>query len=241
MSTYDKHEANRFAEAAAAAGQEFLEARQKILADAAARGLPYVDGEGLAALLEAGQKVRLKLTMEHGKIYQEERGRIYELQDFDLKALVEQKRIVNLLLRNSYRRYEEAVQHQLREKEISHEELVAEWTGVLASVELLHLQMRVSLQQYSNYIRSQVLALKLLLDEQKIDLGLLVHLTRVTINEQAQIAVDQYETSLAYQVLQVEMANLREVTSSHITTVLTEMVQKFINYATRIVTRLYGE
>ena len=212
--SYDVHESNLFGQAANTAALEFMEVRDKVLNDGAARGLFFIDGSGLEALLQVGQKTRLKLNQEHGKIYDEERKRIQELQEFDLKIIVEQAKIANQFLHNALRRYEESVQHQLRKQEITHEQLVEQWNEVLAALELLRIQIRVILQQYSNDIRSQVLALKVLLDEAKIDLGLLVHLTRTTIHEMAEVALANNEQTDVISVLETELANLTEITQA---------------------------
>ena len=54
MGTFNSHESNKFAEAAVAAGQEYLVDRDKILSDGASRGFPLVPGESLSALIQAG-------------------------------------------------------------------------------------------------------------------------------------------------------------------------------------------
>jgi hypothetical protein len=244
MPGFDRHEANKFAEVAAAVTLEFMEAREKILTEGAARGLFTIDGSGLDALLQAGQKARLKLTKEHGKIYDDERKRIQELKEFDLKVIVEQAKIANQLLHNALKRYEESVQHQLREQEINHETLVEQWNEVLAALELLQIQIRVTLQQYSNDIRSQVLALKVILDEAKIDLGLLVHLTRRQIEESAEIALANNEKADLLQVLAVEMAELQAVTTGldgNVQTVMAQGEQNVIHQTTTFETLLIAK
>ncbi len=213
MSTYDKHEANRFAQAAAAAGQEYLETRSKVLAEGAALGNILVDGEGLAALLQAGLKTRVKLTEAGGKVYADERGRILELSDFDLKLIVENTKLTMIVFRNALKRYEAEVEHELREQEIVNETMVeAEETG-MAALRLLQEQVRLALQLYENNIKAQVLALKMLLDEGRIDLELLIHLTRLTITEMAEVALAQNQTGNVGQILLTELANIKELTT----------------------------
>ena len=211
MATYDKHESNRYAQAAVAAGQEYLEVRGKVLTDGAGRGFPLVPGESLSALMQVGLKARQKLTEAGGKIFEEERGRIVELSDFNLKLIVENARLTMQVLKNALKRYEEEVQHALRGQEIDHELLVeAEEIG-MAALRLLQMQVRLALKQYENDIRSQVLALKLLLDEGKIDLGILIHLTRKTIDEMAQVALDKNEVLNTGNILNTELNNIRTV------------------------------
>lgn len=223
MTDFDRHESNKFAQAASAAGQEFLETRAKVLSDGAGRGFPMVPGESLWALIQAGLKARQKLTEAGGKVYDEERARILELSDFNLKLIVEQARLVNLTYKNALKRYEEEAQHELRGQEIDNELLVeAEETGV-AALRLLQAQVRRALKEYENNIRAQVLALKLLLDEGKIDLNLLIHLTRLTINEQAQVALDKNEVINVGNILTTELANIQKIhtnaTSGQVATV----------------------
>jgi len=118
-----------------------------------------------------------------------------------------------MVYRNALKRYEAAVEHQLREQEIDNELLVEiEETGV-AALRLLQIQVREALQQYENDIKSQVLALKLLLDEGKIDLELLIHLTRLTITELAEVAIAQNETSNVGQILLTELNNIKKLTT----------------------------
>ena len=213
MGTFNSHESNRFAEAAVAAGQEYLEVRGKVLNDGAARGFPMVPGESLSALVQAGLKARQKLTELHGKVYGEERDRLLELSTFNLKLIVEQVKLAMLVFRNALKRYEEEAQHELRGQEINNELLVeAEETG-MAALRLLQVQVRLTLQQYQNDVRAQVLALKLLLDEGKIDLNLLLHLTRLTINEMAQVALDKNEVINVGQILATELQNIQLVTT----------------------------
>ena len=132
-----------------------------------------VPGESLSALIQVGLKARQKLGEAHGKIYEDERTRILELSDFNLKLIVEQARLAMLVYKAALKRYEEEVQHDLRVQEIDQELLIeAEETGV-AALRLLKEQVRRALKEYENDVRGQVLALKLLHDEGKIDLNLL--------------------------------------------------------------------
>ncbi len=223
MDTFDRHEANEFAKAAAAVGQEYLDLRAKVLSEGAALGLPLVDGEGLSALIQMGLKARMKLTEANGKVYEDERGRILELSDFNLKLIVENAKLTMMVFRNALKRYEAAVEHQLREQEIDNELLVEiEETG-MAALRLLQIQVREALQQYENDIKAQVLALKLLLDEGKIDLDLLIHLTRLTITELAEVALAQNEVIDVNNILLVELANIQQavtdVSSGQVVTV----------------------
>ena len=226
MSDFDRHESNKWAQAAAAAGQEYLEARSKVLTDGAGRGFPLVPGESLSALIQAGLKARQKLTEAGGKIFEEERGRILELSDFNLKIIIENARLTVQVLKNALKRYEEEVQHQLRGEEINNELLVeSEETGV-AALRLLKEQVRRTLKQYENDIRSQVLALKLLNDEGKIDLGLLMHLTRLTINDMAQVALDQNEVHNVGNILNTELNNMRTVSQDLVKTTKASALQQ---------------
>ena len=184
MATFDKHEANRFAEAAAAAGQEYLETRGKVLSDGAGRGFPMVPGESLSALVQAGLKARQKLTELHGKIYEEERDRLLELSTFNLKLIVEtgQNRQTDLPQRL------EAVLRKRRSTNCgARRSTTNSWWSRKRSAwppcGCSKMQVRLTLKQYENDIRGQVLALKVLLDEGKIDLNLLVRLARLTVEE----------------------------------------------------------
>lgn len=209
MGNFDRHEANKFAEAAAAAGQEYLETRGKVLNDGAARGFPLVPGESLSALVQAGLKARQKLTELHGKVYGEERERILELSTFNLKLIVEQAKLVNMTYKAALKRYEEEAQHELRGQEINQELLLeAEEEGV-AALRLLKEQVRRTMKEYENDIRSQALALKVLLDEGKIDLNLLVRLARLTVEEEFLIALERFELINVDLLLEDELRNIR--------------------------------
>ena len=214
MSTFDKHEANKFAEAAVAAGQEYLEVRDKILIDGAGRGFPLVPGESLSALIQAGLKARQKLTVAHGKIYEDERGRIVELSDFNLKLIVENARLTMLVYRNALKRYDEALQHESRGEEVANELMMETEEAAMAALRLLQVQVRRALTEHQNDIRTQVLALKLLNDESKIDLGLLIHLTRLTINDMAQVTLDKNEVINVGNILTTELTNIAAVGAS---------------------------
>jgi hypothetical protein len=85
----DRHESAKWTQATGQATAEYLEARDKILAEEAARGFPLVTGEALSQLLALGLKIKKALTVENGKIYEEERTRINELIDFNLKLAVQ--------------------------------------------------------------------------------------------------------------------------------------------------------
>ena len=226
MGTFNSHESNRFAEAAVAAGQEYLEVRGKVLNDGAARGFPMVPGESLSALVQAGLKARQKLTELHGKVYGEERDRLLELSTFNLKLIVEQVKLAMLVFRNALKRYEEEAQHELRGQEINHELLMEmEETGV-AALRLLKEQVRVTLKGYENHIRSQVLALKVLLDEGKIDLNLLVRLARLTVEEDFLIALDQNELINMDKLLLDELKNVRVIGEDKVLTTTASALQQ---------------
>jgi hypothetical protein len=226
MSQFDRHESNRFAEAAAAVGQDYLEARGKILSDGAGRGFPLVPGEGLGALIQAGLKARQKLTQEHGKIYGEERERLLELSTFNLKLIVEQVKLTMLVYRNALKRYSEEVEHELRGQEINNELLVEQEEIGMAALRLLKEQVRLTLQGYQNDIRSQVLALKLLLDEGKIDLNLLVRLARLTVEEEFLIALEQNELLNVDQLLLDELRNIRLIGEDKVVTTKASALQQ---------------
>lgn len=209
MATFDRHEANKYAEAAAAAGLEYLETRAKVLSEGAGRGFPMVPGENLSLLIQAGLKGRQKLTEANGKIYDDERARILELSDFNLKLIVEQAKLVNLTYKAALKRYEEEAQHELRGQEINQELLLeAEEEGV-AALRLLKEQVRRTMKEYENDVRSQVLALKVLLDEGKIDLNLLVRLARLTVEEEFLIALERNELLNVDLLLEDELRNIR--------------------------------
>ena len=91
---WDPHESARWAVEASQAGQEFLDARAKVLADAGARGFPVPPGESLADLLSMGMKVKGKLAEQNAKLYDEERQRIYQLIEFNLKIEVAAQKLL---------------------------------------------------------------------------------------------------------------------------------------------------
>ena len=226
MATFDKHESNKWAQAASAAGQEYLEVRGKVLNDGAARGFPMVPGESLSALVQAGMKARQKLTLEHGKIYGEERDRLLELSTFNLKLIVETTKIAMLSYRNALKRYSEEVEHELRGQEINHELLMEQEEIGVAALRLLQVQMRLALQQYENDIRGQVLALKVLLDEGKIDLNLLVRLARLTVEEDFLIALEQNELINVDLILEDELRNIRLIGDDKVKTTTASALQQ---------------
>ena len=226
MATFDKHESNKWAQAASAAGQEYLEVRGKVLNDGAARGFPMVPGESLSALVQAGMKARQKLTLEHGKIYGEERDRLLELSTFNLKLIVETTKIAMLSYRNALKRYSEEVEHELRGQEINHELLMEQEEIGVAALRLLQVQMLLALQQYENDIRGQVLALKVLLDEGKIDLNLLVRLARLTVEEDFLIALEQNELINVDLILEDELRNIRLIGDDKVKTTTASALQQ---------------
>jgi len=85
---YDRHESARWALATNQEMDKYLEARDTILDDSAARGFPAVTGEGLSQLLVVGAKTKKALVEANGKLYDEERGRGFELTEFQLKLAV---------------------------------------------------------------------------------------------------------------------------------------------------------
>ena len=226
MATFDKHESNKWAQAASAAGQEYLEVRGKVLNDGAARGFPMVPGESLSALVQAGLKARQKLTELHGKVYGEERDRLLELSTFNLKLIVETTKIAMLSYRNALKRYSEEVEHELRGQEINHELLMEQEEIGVAALRLLQVQMRLALQQYENDIRGQVLALKVLLDEGKIDLNLLVRLARLTVEEDFLIALEQNELINVDLILEDELRNIRLIGDDKVKTTTASALQQ---------------
>ena len=209
-----------------AAGQEYLVDRDKILSDGASRGFPLVPGESLSALIQAGLKARQKLTEMAGKIYDEERARILELSDFNLKLIVETTKIAMLSYRNALKRYSEEVEHELRGQEINHELLMEQEEIGVAALRLLQVQMRLALQQYENDIRGQVLALKVLLDEGKIDLNLLVRLARLTVEEDFLIALEQNELINVDLILEDELRNIRLIGDDKVKTTTASALQQ---------------
>jgi hypothetical protein len=92
--SYDPHESARWSIEANQAAGEYLEARSKVLADAGARGFVTPPGESLSDLLSLGMKVKGKLSEQNGKLYEEERQRIYELIEFNLKIEVAAQKLV---------------------------------------------------------------------------------------------------------------------------------------------------
>lgn len=96
---FDKHESARWTQATGQVAAEYLEARDKVLADDAARGFPTVTGEGLLQLLAVGFKAKKMLTEANGKIYEEERGRLFQVVEFNLKLGVQTAKLAMLLFR----------------------------------------------------------------------------------------------------------------------------------------------
>jgi hypothetical protein len=95
----DKHESAKWALITNQAVDGYLETRDLVLDESAARGFPTVTGEGLSQLLVAGTKTKKTLTEANGKLYEEERTRIFEKIEFDLKLGVQVAKLAMQLYR----------------------------------------------------------------------------------------------------------------------------------------------
>jgi|WetSurMetagenome_2_1015567.scaffolds.fasta_scaffold04877_5 hypothetical protein len=62
---------------------------EKALSEAASRGFPAAPGVTLAAILTASQDAKGKLTEANGKIYEDRRGVIFQVQEFFMKSIVQ--------------------------------------------------------------------------------------------------------------------------------------------------------
>ena len=185
-----------------------------------------VPGENLSLLVQAGLKGRQKLTEAAGKIYTEERDRILELSTFNLKLIVEQVQLQTMIYRNALKIYSEEAEHELRGQEINYTLLMEMEEIGVAALRLLKEQVRVTLKSYENDIRSQVLALKVLLDEGRIDLNLLVRLARLTVEEEFLIALEQNELLNVDQLLEDELRNIRVIGADKVVTTTASALQQ---------------
>jgi|WetSurMetagenome_2_1015567.scaffolds.fasta_scaffold69524_3 hypothetical protein len=61
----------------------------KALSEAAGRGFPAAPGVTLAVILAASQEAKGKLTEANGKIYEDRRGVIFQVQEFFMKSVVQ--------------------------------------------------------------------------------------------------------------------------------------------------------
>ncbi|MDI6854390.1 MAG: hypothetical protein QME75_12395 [Deltaproteobacteria bacterium] len=82
---FPKHENAKWAQAANAAADQYAKARREALEESAALGFAAPSGPALERVMEAGLEVKGKLTEANARIYQEERERLFKLQEMDLK------------------------------------------------------------------------------------------------------------------------------------------------------------
>jgi capsule polysaccharide export protein KpsE/RkpR len=124
-------------------------------------------------------------------------------------------------LKNDLTSYDEASQHTLREAELTLEFFTEQLTTATSALDLIRAQNQRLLKEHQNEVRAEVLALKVGLDEMKIDLSLLTHLTRKQIEENAQIALSKNETADVGAILATELQNIKEITTESDGTVAT--------------------
>jgi hypothetical protein len=82
---YPKHENAIWAQAVNAAMTKYAQVRQEALTESAALGFALPPGLTLEQVLEAGLETKARLTEVNAKLYQQERERLFKLQDLELK------------------------------------------------------------------------------------------------------------------------------------------------------------
>lgn len=91
--SHPREESAKWGQAASLVMNKYEQTKDEILAADAARGFHTTSGEALDALLEAGLEAKGKLTEINAKIYEEQRQRIFELVDYNLKALIREAKL----------------------------------------------------------------------------------------------------------------------------------------------------
>ena len=95
MADFDRTESAKWAQVADEMVEKLENGVSQALDKNAAKGFPAPTGATLESILAAGQEVKGKLTEANAKIYEDRRGVIFQIQEFNLKILV---RIAKLAL-----------------------------------------------------------------------------------------------------------------------------------------------
>lgn len=85
---FDRSESGKFAQIADETMGKLTGQVEALLAENAGRGFPAPDGDTLTSILAAGQGAKGKLVEANSKIYEEQRGTIFQQAEFALKLLV---------------------------------------------------------------------------------------------------------------------------------------------------------
>lgn len=86
--TFNRKESAEWALAVDGGMDKLLDGVDKALTDSARRGFPAPPGETLASILAAGLETKTALVQANGKIYEEGRARIFQVDESALKVLV---------------------------------------------------------------------------------------------------------------------------------------------------------
>jgi hypothetical protein len=86
---FERDESAKWALAVNEAMDKWEELARGTLAQGAARGFAAPPGTDLAKILAAGQEVQNKLAEANGQLYGEQRDRIFQMEDFELKIALE--------------------------------------------------------------------------------------------------------------------------------------------------------
>jgi len=89
MTEFNRTESAKWAQAVQKEVGDLQVGADKALSEAASRGFPAAPGSTLAVILAAGQGAKDKLTEANGKIYDERRGVIFQVDEFYMKAVVQ--------------------------------------------------------------------------------------------------------------------------------------------------------
>jgi len=88
VSSFDRKEAAEWAQAADGSAAKMITGAGQALADSARRGFPIPPGETLDQILGLGLEVKTSLVQANGKIYDEGRARIFQVDEFEIKLIV---------------------------------------------------------------------------------------------------------------------------------------------------------
>jgi hypothetical protein len=86
--SFNPKESAEWALAADGGAEKLAAGVDKALADAAGRGFPAPPGETLSAILTMGLETKASLVQANGKIYDEGRARLFQVDEFALKVIV---------------------------------------------------------------------------------------------------------------------------------------------------------
>lgn len=119
---HQRDESAKWSQAANKVMEKWEETTQDLLEKNAARGFPAPDGTTLDLILGATLEAQRTLTEANGKLYNDQRERIYQVEEFNLKLAVE---LAKLLMEW----YKVQLLNELAEEQAQQEAQIEQWRG----------------------------------------------------------------------------------------------------------------